>query len=149
MTDNPTPASLRSLGSEDDEPRVAAGATSPVHRWLDHITVTAGNRVTITTEGTEQLDPDTRARICDPTNPATRDATGWHLGLLAQRRTNPAAWGYSSTWQDPAVDGSRTYRTASAAAQACAIQIIVGPQARQHFDAAQPLPVPARRPKTP
>jgi hypothetical protein len=138
MTDNPTPASLRSLGSDDDEPRVPAGTSQVVYPWIDRITVTAEGEITIPVEALDALDPDDRNRIIEATRLAAGDSGDLLLGAIAKRRTHPESWGYSTSWQDPAIDGSRLYPTALVAAQACALQVLDGTAARMSFDCFQP-----------
>jgi len=143
MTDNPAPASLRSLGSGDDEPRIAAGSIPPGHEWVrHHVSLNEKNEITLSSECVNDSDPDTRDAIYDASRAAGHDPSTRIIGTVARRRTDPEGWGYSCTHQDPRVDGSRMYATALTAAYACAIQVADNRFERQRFDADQPLPVP-------
>jgi hypothetical protein len=142
MTDNPTPASLRSLGSDDDQAHVAAGTIPPAHDWVrSHVNLSKENEVTLTAEAVDTTDPYTRDAIHDASRAAGRDPSTRIIGSVARRRTDPDGWGYSCTDQDPLIDGSRMYTTALTAAYACAIQVVATRFERQRFDANQPLPV--------
>jgi hypothetical protein len=149
MTDNPAPASLRSLGSDDDEPHVAAGSIRPSHEWVrTHVSLSEDNEVTLSATSVDGVDPYTRDVIHDTSRAAGHDPSTNIIGAVARRRTDPDGWGYSCTSQDPLVDGSRMYTTALTAAYACAIHVVATRFARQDFDTDQPLPVPIPPPGT-
>lgn len=146
MTDNPAPASLRSLGSDDAEPHDAGGSIPLGQRWVDHITVTAEGDVLISAEGVDLLEHDRQTIVQDTSRAVANDGSGLRLGKLARRRSSPDGWGYSCTWQEPSHDGSRLYTTPIAAARACAIQLLAGTRARCAYDRSQRLPVPTEGP---
>lgn len=151
MTDDNAPASLRSLGSDDDKAHVDAGTIPPAHEWVrSHVSLSEENEVTLTTDTVDTADPDTRDAIHDASRATGHDPSTRIIGSVARRRTDPDGWGYSCTDQDPLVDGSRMYATALTAAYACAIHVVGNRFERQRFDASQPLPVPpARRDEVP
>ena len=143
MTDTPAPASLRSLGSGDDEPRIAAGSIRAGHEWVRyHVSLNENNEITLSSECIDGTDPYTRDVIHDASRAAGHDPSTRIIGSVARRRADPDGWGYSCSHQDPLVDGSRMYTTALTAAYAGAIQVAHNRFERQRFDAGQPRPVP-------